>query len=181
MDPAGPLSTALETLRTAMLAQSANFQLFLTVSSAPAAIAKTYLASLPPPQQVAEGDGSEEYTPAQWEGHLRPFCLCYTSPTGGYRITRTSRYGFADRGKLFIELETNAPANADLNPELADRTILNQIGQIIMDLVSAAGTAGTLDIAEISIAAGPSRERFEEEGGTGEYYWTLIELTWGPD
>jgi hypothetical protein len=176
-----------------MLGQSANFQAFMGVTGADdpaaAAIAKTYLASLPPPGQVTGGDDSIEYTPAQFEAVLRPFCLCYTSPTGGYRITRESRYGFQDRGKLFIELETNVPTKlgpesnqtADADPEDADRTILNLLGGIIMDLVNAAGTPGTLDIAEIVVAAGPSRERCEEVGGTGEYYWTLLELTWGPD
>jgi hypothetical protein len=181
MTPLGPLSNALETLRTAMLAQSTNFQAFLGVNTSEAAIARTYLASLPPAEEVAGGDDSEEYTPDQWENTLRPFCLAYTSPTGGYTIKRESRYGFADRGKLFIELETNAPVAADLQPENADRTILNQIGQIIADLVAMAGTPETLDIAQIVVAAGPSRERFEEVGGTGEYYWTLLELTWGPD
>ena len=180
IDPLGPLSTALETMR-GMLANLGNFQAFLGVTTVAAATERIYLASAPPPQQVPEGDGTQEYTPAQWEDQLRPFCLVYTSPTSGYRLTRESRYGFQDRGKLFIELEVNAPAGADANPEAADRTVLNQLGQIMIGLANNAGTPGNLDIAEIAVAAGPSRERCEETGGTGEYYWTLIELTWGPD
>ena len=180
MNPAGPLSSALEALR-GMLANSANFLAFLGVETAAAAKLKTYLASVPPAQELPAGDGTQEYTPAQWENTLRPFCLAYTSPTGGYRLTRESRYGFQDRGKLFIELEMNVPSGADTDPETADRTVLNLVGQILADLVANAGQPGNLDIAEIGVAFGPSRERFEEVGGTGEYFWTLLELTYGPD
>jgi len=180
MQPAGPLSKAMETLR-AMLSRSATFLAFMNVKTAADAILRTYLTSTPPAQGLAGGDGSKEYTPGQWENSLRPFCLCYTSPTGGYRITRESRYGFQERGKLVVELETNMPSGADIKPETADRWIHNLVGQIIEDLVNNAGQLGNLDIAEIAVALGPCRERFEEEGGAGEYYWTLLELTYGPD
>jgi hypothetical protein len=180
VNPLGPLSNALETLRS-MLAASNNFKAFLGVTTVPDAVARTYLASVPPAPEVADGDGTHEYTPEQWQNTLRPYCMVYTAPTAGYRRTRESRYGFQDRGKLFIELECNMPAGADTDPETADRTILNQVGQIFDDLVNNAGQPGNLDIAEIGLAIGPCRERFEELGGTGEYYWTLLELTWGPD
>ena len=179
-DPLGPLSTALETLRV-MLAALGNFQSLMGVTTPAEASARVYLASAPPAPSVPEGNATQEYTPAQWEDQLRPFCLVYTAPTAGYRLTRESRYGFQDRGKLFIELEVAAPAGADTNPEQADRTVLNQVGQIILGLANNAGQPGNLDIAEIAVAAGPSRERFEELGGVGQYYWTLLELAWGPD
>jgi len=180
LDPLGPLSTALETLR-GMLAACGNFQALMGVVTPEAARARIYLASAVPAPAVPEGDGTQEYTPAQWENHLRPFCLVYTAPTAGYRLARESRYGFADRGKLFIELESNAPAWADTDPERADRQVLNRTGQIMIGLANRAGQAGNLDIAQIALAAGPSRERFEEVGGVGSYYWTLLELDWGPD
>jgi hypothetical protein len=180
LEPLGPLSTALETLR-GMLARSGNFQSLMGVVTPEAAWRKIFLASAPPAQEIADGDGSKEYTPAQWESLLRPFCLVYTAPTAGYRLTRESRYGFQDRGKLFVEIETNAPATADTNPEAADRVILNQIGQLAIGLANDAGQPGHLDIAEIALAAGPSRERFEEAGGVGKYYWTLLEVAYGPD
>lgn len=179
-DPLGPMSQALETLRS-MLANLGVFQAFMGVVGSSEASNRIYLASAPPAPQVTEGDGSQEYTPAQWEHSLRPFCLVYTAPTAGYRLTRESRYGFQDHGKLFIELEMNATSGADTDPETADRTVLNAIGQIAIGLANNAGQPGQLDIADISVVAGPSRERFEELGGTGQYYWTLLEITYGPD
>lgn len=179
-DPLGPMSQALEELRR-MLANLGVFQAFMGVLTPEDASNRIFLSSAPPAPQIPDGDGGHEYTRAQWENHLRPFCLIYTASTAGYRLTRVSRYCFKDHGKLFVELEMNAPSGADTDPETADRVVLNAIGQIANGLANNADQPGYLDIAEITIAAGPSRERFEEIGGTGQYYWTLLEISYGPD
>ena len=181
--PAGPMSTALETARS-QLAACASYREFLDVSSIQAASDKTFLAALPTP-----ADG-KEYTTLEWESALRPFGMIYTASAGGYSQARSALYAVRENGRLFIELETTVPTAYQPDPEVeaidltldletADRWILNQIGQIISEFMLLAGQPGYLDVSQITVMMGPSREEHKEKVSNGFYYWTLLEVVWG--
>jgi hypothetical protein len=194
MDPLGGISKALENGRTTLSACAA-VQAFLGVTEAEllalqgddeagqevdsiaAAKARIYLAATPPPAVAGE------YTPAEWEEELRPYMLLYTAPQGGYQSQRTAMYAYRESGRMYCELEITVKSdyNADDKIEEADRWINNLLGQVIDELRSLAGQAGYLNVHTISVAMGPSRERNEEYPATGPYYWTLLELQWGPE
>jgi hypothetical protein len=177
------MSIALETART-QFAACASYQAFLGVDDPADAISRTYLAGLPFPSN--EG----EYAVSDWEGSLRPFVILYQSTHGGYSATRTALYAFRENGRMFAEFEISIPTTyqpdpsvpaVDLtqNPELSDRWIINQLGQIIADFMGLAGKSGYLDVSEVTVAMGPSRERNEEQPASGYYYWSLLEIVWG--
>lgn len=183
---AGPISLALEVAR-AHLAACTSYQAFLGVTGTTAAaqaVAKTYLAALPVPEDESE------YTPDEWESVLRPFGMVYTASVGGLRLTRSAAYAVSESGRMFIELEITIPtsyvpsvggAAIDLtvDKEAADRWINNKVGQIADEFMAKAGQAGYLDASSITLVMGPSREKSGEEVTNGYYYWTLLEVVWG--
>jgi hypothetical protein len=177
------MSVALETART-HLAACASYRTFLGAASAAAAKTKTYLAALPAPTDA------HEYTPTQWESTLRPFGMIYTSTAGGYSAHRSALYASRENGRLYIELEITIPDDYqpvaegpvyDLTTdlELADRWILNQLGQIISEFMALSGQPGYLDVSSVTVMMGPSREGDDEKTARGCYYWALLEVTWG--
>ena len=181
MNAVGPMSIALETART-QLAACASYRAFVGATDAAGAKDKTYLAALPKPTDC------KEYTQAEWENTLRPFGMIYTATQGGFAAIRSALYAVRESGRMFIELEITIPTECPDSPgvvdltaddELADRWILNQLGSIVAEFMALAGQPGYLDVSSVTVMMGPSRERFTEQPAAGQYYWTLLEVTWG--
>lgn len=185
MNPLGPMSAALENARN-HLAACAAYQAFLGVTSSAAAVAKTYLAALPKP------DDGKEYTRDELESTLRPFGMIYTATALGYKLTRSAFSAASENGRLYLELETAIPTAYQPDPEVpaidlttdleaADRWILNKIGQIIWEFVALSGQPGYLDVSSVTVMMGPSREQRKEKQSQGFYYWVLLEVEWGSE
>jgi hypothetical protein len=185
MNPLGPISANLETARN-HLAACPTYRAFLGVSTVPAAVAKTYLAALPPP-----ADG-QEYTRDEFNVTLRPFAVISAAASNGYGKRRTATGGGVENGRLFIWLEIAVPTNYQPDPEVAavdltadlelgDRWINNQIGQIVSEFfdLGCSATPGCLDVSAIDVRMGPCREDADESATQGNYYATLLEVTWG--
>ncbi len=180
----GPVS-ASEDLAIRTLAACPSYRAFLGVESEAEAIARTYVAALPAPT-----DGLT-YSIEEWEFRLRPYGIVHASRAGGYRSVRTAYGAFSERGRMLIELEKTVPTDyspsggqtIDLTQDLeaADRWIKNQVGAITNDLESLAGQPGYMDIGEIGVVMGPSREDHREKVGRGCFYWVMIELAWGSE
>jgi hypothetical protein len=181
--PIGPLSTALETARQ-QLASCPSFQALVAATDQPTAAGRIYLAGLPPPAN------REEYSPAEWESSLRPLAVLYTSSRQGYGRSRTGLYAWRENGRLFCEIEVTVPETWTPPeggpalmlwdyPEQSDRWILNQLGPVIEDFCNLGGTPGNLDVQSVEVVMGPSREKPEEEPGSGFYYWVLLEILYG--
>lgn len=157
--PTGPLSLPLHYLRQT-LADAPAFRTWVGASGGGAQAAA--LARIHP---VAAYAFTMPFAVVDWTPDQS-----FASYAGG------ARNHAQQRGALEIVFRDSInPAHDEAD---AAYTFLNSLGGVINDLWSLAGTAGYLDITEISLVHGPHRPEEDEVKAAGDFYQAVFKVSY---
>lgn len=164
-EPQGPLSIAVDALRT-LLASSAAFQAWVGAADLEAAKARVHWFAVREPKALT-----------------RPYAeVSFIEADGlsGDVIGRGGHSAFGLSGSLRVCLTADAPDRPDEAGEDFRETILpflNQVGTIVREMMQLAGGGGHLDVTAPKVTLGPALAR--EEDGADLPPFIYAELVFG--
>jgi len=154
----GIVSLPLENLRT-LVANSDDFQTWVSAASAAAAKAHIYAVVTDPPL-----------------ASKRPFaCVRHCAPSEFSIDAATG----ADSGAIELWFEATIAAGNRDDAADAEFAFTNVVGAIISDIITLSHQGGYMLIREIECIDGPAPNSKDETESEGHYYVALYKVHWG--
>ena len=161
--PSGMLSVPDALLRT-MLSNCPAFRTWTGTANPTAALARIHLIVKP-------------------AAAARPFALIdFGGEFNAQRNAGGSQHYFQHSGSLLLLFEddvdsANAADGKDADAEYEFR---NNLGAVLSELEDLAGRDDNLTISRMTVLVSPARTHVDERATLGDYYQTILEVTWGP-
>jgi len=159
----GPVALPLENLRT-LLANSSNFQTWVSAADADAAKAHIYRVAVDAPYAAKR--------PFACVRHFNPAENEHESVSGGAGNT------FVERGALELYFEAAVASGHQASHADAELQFLNDVGSFLSDMDALSGTDGYLNMTGWSFLAGPQRASEDESQSEGDYMQCLLRIEW---